>query len=104
MEQELPVIRISVRNLVEFILREGDIDSRRGSGADKEAMQLGGKIHRKIQKSMGAGYRAEVTLKREVPCDGFLLRIEGRADGIIEEETGTVIDEIKCVLCDLEKI
>lgn len=104
MEQELPVIRISVRNLVEFILREGDIDSRRGSGADKEAMQLGGKIHRKIQKSMGAGYRAEVTLKREVPCDGFLLRIEGRADGIIEEETGTVIDEIKGVLCDLEKI
>ena len=97
-------IRISVRALVEFILREGDIDSRRGSGADKEAMQLGGKIHRKIQKSMGTGYRAEVTLKREVPCDGFLLRIEGRADGIIEEETGTVIDEIKGVLCDLEKI
>ena len=39
-------------------------------------------------------------------CDGFSLRIEGRADGIIEEaDSGIiVIDEIKGVLCDLEQI
>ena len=30
MDENLPVIRISVRNLVEFILREGDIDNRTG--------------------------------------------------------------------------
>lgn len=53
---EKPVIRISVRNLVEFILRNGDLDSRRGS-MDKEAMQKGGRIHRKIQKQMGATAR-----------------------------------------------
>lgn len=41
-------VRISVRNLVEFILREGDIDSRRGA-TDKEAMQKGSRLHRKIQ-------------------------------------------------------
>ena len=35
-----PVIRISVRNLVEFILRSGDLDSTRG-GMDREAMQKG---------------------------------------------------------------
>ena len=29
-------VKISVRNLVEFILREGDIDLRRTAGADKE--------------------------------------------------------------------
>ena len=29
-------VKISVRNLVEFILREGDIDQRRTAGADKE--------------------------------------------------------------------
>ena len=34
------VIKISVRNLVEFILREGDIDNRRKAGKDTEAMQL----------------------------------------------------------------
>ena len=48
MNLEQPCIRISVRNLVEFILRHGDIDNRTG-GADKEAMQQGGRIHRKIQ-------------------------------------------------------
>ena len=40
MNLEQPCIRISVRNLVEFILRHGDIDNRTG-GADKEAMQAG---------------------------------------------------------------
>jgi len=104
MDQEMPVIRISVRNLVEFILREGDIDNRTGKGADREAMQLGSKIHRKIQRRMGAEYHAEVALKTEVVCEGFLLRVEGRADGIIQRENETVIDEIKGVLCELEKI
>ena len=61
MNLEQPCIRISVRNLVEFILRYGDIDNRTG-GADKEAMQQGGRIHRKIQRQQGAEYRAEVSL------------------------------------------
>ena len=32
-------IRISVRNLVEFVFRSGDIDNRVGKGVQKEAMQ-----------------------------------------------------------------
>ena len=59
----METIRISVRNLVEFILRSGDIDNRKGGIADKEAMQLGSRLHRKIQGQMGADYRAEVPLK-----------------------------------------
>lgn len=102
--QEQQIIRISVRNLVEFILREGDIDSRTSGGADKEAMQLGSRIHRKIQRRMGSNYRAEVPLKIRIPCDDFDLQIEGRADGIIDETQGFVIDEIKGVLTDLEYI
>ena len=54
------IITISVRNLVEFVLRSGDLDNRRTSSAEKDAMQAGSRIHRKIQKSMGAGYQAEV--------------------------------------------
>lgn len=49
--------RVSVRNLVEFILRGGDIDNRRGKGAEREAMQEGSRIHRKIQRRMGSDYR-----------------------------------------------
>jgi len=96
-----PYIRISVRSLVEFILRGGDIDNRI-AGADKDAMQMGGKIHRKIQRQMGAGYRAEVPLKLEVACKGFVLSVEGRADGVINCPEGIVIDEIKGVFRDLE--
>ena len=101
METEQPLVRISVRNLVEFILRSGDIDNRAG-GADKDAMLLGGKIHRKIQRRMGADYHAEVAMKMEIPCRGFILSVEGRADGVIETLSGIVIDEIKGIYKDLE--
>lgn len=81
-------IRISVRNLVEFILRSGDIDNRRASSAD--AMQEGGRIHRMIQRRMGAGYHAEVGLKITYPTESYDIIIEGRADGIIIEASGDV--------------
>ncbi len=97
------MIKISVRNLVEFILREGDIDNRVGTMADKEAMQLGSKIHRKIQRQMGSDYYAEVPLKIVIPCEEFDLQVEGRADGIIEGEEIT-IDEIKGVFRELKLI
>ena len=62
MESGEKVIRISVRNLVEFILKEGDIDNRITAGtAEKDAMLMGSRLHRKIQKSMGSGYQAEVS-------------------------------------------
>lgn len=64
MDKKKEIVKISVRNLVEFIFRQGDITSA-GSGApNTEAMQMGNKIHRKIQKSMGSGYESEVSLLR----------------------------------------
>ena len=98
------VVRISVRNLVEFILREGDLDNRQGGTADREAMLLGGRIHRKIQRQMGSGYHAEVPLQMMVPCEKLKIVVEGRADGIIEEKDRIAIDEIKGVLMDLEMV
>lgn len=103
-QMEEKISRISVRNLVEFILREGDIDNRKAGLPDKEAMQLGGRIHRKIQRQMGSDYYAEVPLKITVPCEGFAIQIEGRADGIQKTADGVVVDEIKGVLRELEYI
>lgn len=100
-KQEKEIIKISVRNLVEFILRSGDLDSRRGGAADKEAMLKGSRIHRKIQKQMKTTYRAEVPLKWDQEYENFIIRVEGRADGIIEEEDRTAVDEIKGVYMDL---
>lgn len=79
------IIKISVRNLVEFILREGDIDNRFGKMQSAEAMQAGSRIHRKIQRSMGSNYHAEVPLKIAIEEGDYRLVIEGRADGIIIE-------------------
>lgn len=98
MEKE--VIKISVRSLVEFLLRSGDLDNRTSS-MDREAMQMGARLHRKIQRQMGSSYTPEVSLKCRIPYEKFSLQVEGRADGIMETENGTVIDEIKGVLKDI---
>ncbi|MCM1065442.1 MAG: ATP-dependent DNA helicase [Eubacterium sp.] len=96
-------IRVSVRTLVEFILRHGDIDNRRHASFDN-AMQEGGRIHRMIQRRMGAEYEAEVTLRYTLPTDRYILVVEGRADGIIRHEGQVIIDEIKGTYRDLEKM
>ncbi len=104
MAEEKEMIKISVRSLVEFIMRGGDIDNRTLAGAEKDAMLAGTRLHRKIQKAMGTGYRAEVTLKIILERCDFLLQIEGRADGIIENEDVKIIDEIKTVVRDISLI
>ncbi len=100
--KERAQVRISVRNLVEFVLRSGDIDHRQSGGDSITAMQEGSRIHRKIQKKMGANYHAEVPLKYIITYDDYELGIEGRADGIIYEEDGVCIDEIKGVYMDID--
>ena len=94
-------IKISVRNLVEFILRSGDIDNRYGKAAQKEAMQEGSRIHRKIQRRMGASYQPEVPLKMEIGLGAYTLALEGRADGVIVEGEEVTIDEIKGIYQDV---
>jgi Rad3-related DNA helicase len=125
MQENLRNIKISVRNLVEFILCSGDLDNTK-TRSDADAMQAGSKMHRKLQKQMGANYTAEVPLSITVPVSrediSFELTIEGRADGIInnniiqedfsvlvfeEEEANPpdiVIDEIKGVYLELSHL
>ena len=105
MEQKKQV-RISVRALVEFVLRSGDIDNRRSGADQKDAMAAGTRIHKKIQKRMGGNYRAEVPLKYAAldEEEDIELLVEGRADGIFEEDGIVTIDEIKGVYMDLERL
>ncbi len=97
-------IRISVRDLVEFVMRGGDIDNRRLGSAEREAMQAGGRVHRKLQRSMGKGYQAEVTMKLLVDEGEFSISLEGRADGVLTDGTGVTIDEIKGVYRDIDRL
>lgn len=102
-------IRISVRNLVEFVYNSGDIDNRTGSSQDVARMQEGARIHRAIQKKSGADYAAEVPFKINIPVhDSYIIALEGRADGVIssgdEENPDVCIDEIKTVTGDVGRV
>ena len=86
-------IRLAVRQLVEFLLQTGDIDSR-FAGFDRA--NEGARIHRKLQKQAGESYQPEVFLSGSREVDGIRCTVEGRADGIFTDSEGrTVIDEIK---------
>lgn len=103
MEQDKPVIKMSVRDLVEFIFKSGDIDRRR-RGKEADAMAAGSRIHRKLQRSMGGDYQAEVSLKMEEELGSGFLRLEGRADGIFRENGHVWIDEIKGMYRDVARM
>ncbi len=97
-----PEIKLSVRNLVEFMLRSGNIDSQFISNAS--ALE-GTRAHQKVQKdNQDKGYSPEVSLKYSLEYEGFSFRIEGRADGIIAKDTGIIVDEIKSTNRPLEYI
>lgn len=98
-------LHISVRNLVEFIFREGDIDNR-VDRLTANAMQEGSRLHRKIQKSMGGGYQAEVPLAITVEAGDYLMTVEGRADGIFyvgEPEASETYEQIRLELAETEE-
>ncbi len=94
-------IKISVRNLIEFVLRAGDIDSRFRS---MNRALAGTKAHQKVQKSKGDNYKPEVFLSYEVEHDGLIYMVEGRADGIILDKDTVTIDEIKSTTLPLDII
>ncbi len=103
-------ITISVRSLVEFLLRSGDLDNRTGGGSE-EVMAAGARLHRKLQESAEGEYYPEVVLEQlwEYPANDengqVVLRINGRADGIYKE-SGDLwgIDEIKTTYRPLRRI
>lgn len=102
----IQAFQISVRELVEFVYRSGDLDLR---FQGKSKMADGIKIHQKIQKSQGSAYEAEVTLQKTVSITRedarcVALTISGRADGILKMEHGYLIDEIKGTSQSLEHI
>lgn len=98
----MTILKLSVRELVEFICRSGHIISTFTNSA--RAIE-GTRLHQLIQKRQDATYRSEVTLNTEYTFqNGVLLQIFGRADGIITTSDGIIIDEIKSTAIDLDTI
>ncbi|KGM98204.1 ATP-dependent DNA helicase [Clostridium botulinum] len=99
--KEKDTIKVSVRSLVEFVLRFGDLVSTfTRSTRNVDAI----KVHQKLQKSGGEGYIPEVPLTYTVKKEDITLEIGGRADGIIKNDNNITIDEIKTTTRPLELI
>lgn len=95
------LIKISVRNLIDFVMRSGDIDN---TFKDNTRMIEGIRAHQKIQKSYGDNYTKEYYLKDKTEYKDVTFQVEGRADGIIKNGTSYVVDEIKSTKRNLEDI
>lgn len=95
------LVKLSVRELVEFVLRQGSI---RNNVVSSNRAVIGTLAHKKIQKSMEPNYEAEVKLVHECVVEDITFVVEGRADGIIRDLVSVTIDEIKTTATPLEAI
>src|SRR5579863_5051163 len=89
-----PVYSVRVRELVEFVLRRGDLRGERDFVGSDRAL-AGTRGHQKLQRSRPAGYQKEMRLAFDVETDQFVLRIQGRLDGLMVTPQETVLEEIK---------
>lgn len=101
---ESKIIKKSVREFIELILKTGSLDNRFTTNA--RAIE-GVRAHQKLQKSneeLYKNYEKEVFLKINVVMDTVNLNIEGRCDGIIIENDDTIVEEIKSTYKPLSEI
>ncbi|MBO6261129.1 MAG: PD-(D/E)XK nuclease family protein [Bacilli bacterium] len=93
-------LRLSVHQLVDFLLRTGDIDNR---VFNRSSMTEGSRLHSVYQNKQDKDYFAEFPLKMSITVDEVNIILEGRADGVIKRsEKEYVIDEIKTTVEDLK--
>ena len=93
-------IKMSVHQLVDFLLRKGDIDNR---VYNKNTMNEGSRLHASYQRRQDSDYIAEYYLIHTFKVDDFEVTLNGRADGIISRPFLTTIDEIKTSVMDNEE-
>lgn len=99
--EDTNVIKISVRELVEFVLRSGDlVSSFAGTTRNTDAIRA----HQKIQKNAEKEYKSEVSISYKVTRKNIQIEISGRMDGVIELPSEVIIDEIKTTTNSLDNI
>ncbi len=110
MAENHPDIKISVRELVSFVLRKGDIDaSYKAENRLAEGVRLHSHLQRLRKQQMlldGGTYKKEVSLSLNFSHAGLSFHVEGRADGIFSGGTYAhpTIEEIKSTTKPLDTI
>ena len=99
MQEYFAEVSLPIRELVEFVLASGSIDNRYGGGDLYQRANEGSRLHRKLQRQSkteyGDRYHSEVALSDDRVENGILYHIFGRADAILTDSEGTIIEEIK---------
>lgn len=95
---ENKTIVLSVHQLVDFLLRSGDIDNR---VFNRSSMQEGTLLHAFYQSKQGENYLSEIPLSYTFSISDLAIKLEGRADGIIKNKDEYIVDEIKTTVDDL---
>lgn len=95
-EEESVEFRVSVRELVDFAYRRGNLGGDGTFSAPDRAVE-GTRGHRRLQQARGEGYQPEVTLDKSFTRGGATLRLSGRVDGVMAEAAPPMVEEIKTV-------
>jgi len=94
------VITVSVRDLVEFVCRSGNLGGTGNFISTTRAIE-GTRAHQRLQQSRPAGYEPEVTVTRAIESGAFTLVVQGRIDGVLRRPDSVRIEEIKTVIGSL---
>lgn len=92
-------IKISVRTLVDHVLRCGDLEFEFSSG---QRALAGIRGHQIVQRSRPKTYKAEVPISQHIEIERFMLVVSGRIDGVFDDNGQVTIEEIKTTSGDLE--
>ena len=94
------LIKTSVRDLVGFALRRGDLGA--AGFASTSRLVAGTRGHQQVQRARPPGYQMEVPISHTVETEGLALEISGRIDGLLVDEDRVLVEEIKTTHRDLD--
>lgn len=104
-------INISVREVIEFACRTGSIDSKITQTYLMERAVEGTIVHQKVQELREKTalennyiYESEVSLKLDFTVNEHLVKLQGRADGVIVKEDNIILEELKSTRNNLGEI
>ncbi|MDO5713820.1 MAG: ATP-dependent DNA helicase [Tissierellia bacterium] len=85
-------VKISVRDLIYFVMRSGDIDN---TFLSRTRALEGMAAHKKIQDNYPQDFKKEVKCSTEYPLNHILFEIVGRCDGLGIYDDKIILEEIK---------
>ncbi len=97
----MPVIKISVRKLVEFSCRSGDLTHDGIAGPTALEGQI---AHKQLQSVREKHEEAEVKVSTDIRSADITLRVSGRVDLLTRQDNRLSIGEIKSCYAPVEKI